>query len=83
MKKLAVQPIADIQRFCQNTMIDTLGIRFTRMGEDFVEAEMPVDHRTHQAMVKATGKKLALRRQLPRKRLLRFREGRQPLCDGR
>ena len=31
-----------------NTMMEVLGIRFTRIGEDFVQGEMPVDARTHQ-----------------------------------
>ncbi|MGB5250303.1 MAG: hotdog fold thioesterase [Gammaproteobacteria bacterium] len=31
-----------------DTMLDMLGIQFTKVGEDFIEAKMPVDHRTHQ-----------------------------------
>ena len=31
-----------------NTLAGTLGIEFTSIGEDYVEARMPVDHRTHQ-----------------------------------
>ena len=31
-----------------NTMAGTLGIEFTSIGEDYLEARMPVDHRTHQ-----------------------------------
>jgi 1,4-dihydroxy-2-naphthoyl-CoA hydrolase len=27
---------------------ESLGIRFTTIGDDYVEATMPVDHRTHQ-----------------------------------
>jgi 1,4-dihydroxy-2-naphthoyl-CoA hydrolase len=30
------------------TMIETLGIRFTDIGEDWLRGTMPVDHRTHQ-----------------------------------
>ncbi len=33
-----------------NTMVEHLGIVFTRIGEDFIEATMPVDNRTHQPL---------------------------------
>jgi 1,4-dihydroxy-2-naphthoyl-CoA hydrolase len=33
-----------------NTMVIHLGIEFTSIGEDYIEAKMPVDHRTHQPM---------------------------------
>jgi 1,4-dihydroxy-2-naphthoyl-CoA hydrolase len=33
-----------------NTMVSHLGIEVIRMGEDFIEAKMPVDHRTHQPL---------------------------------
>lgn len=29
-------------------MMEHLGIEFTAVGKDYVEAKMPVDHRTHQ-----------------------------------
>jgi 1,4-dihydroxy-2-naphthoyl-CoA hydrolase len=32
----------------RNTMIELLGIKFTDIGEGFIEARMPVDHRTKQ-----------------------------------
>lgn len=32
----------------QGTIHEVLGIRFTAFGDDFVEARMPVDPRTHQ-----------------------------------
>lgn len=32
----------------KNTMAETIGIQFTAIGPDFLEAKMPVDHRTHQ-----------------------------------
>src|SRR6478752_5706061 len=32
------------------TMMEHIGIEITRIGEDFIEARMPVDHRTHQPM---------------------------------
>lgn len=31
-------------------MINHLGIEFTKLGEDYLEATMPVDHRTKQPM---------------------------------
>lgn len=31
-----------------NTLAEQLGIRFTAIGDDFLQASMPVDHRTHQ-----------------------------------
>ncbi|MCE7862434.1 MAG: hotdog fold thioesterase [Bacteroidetes bacterium CHB5] len=33
-----------------NTMVAHLGIEFTNMGDDFIEARMPVDPRTHQPL---------------------------------
>lgn len=33
-----------------NTILDTLGIKFTERGDDYLCATMPVDHRTHQPM---------------------------------
>lgn len=39
-----------LNKMSANTMVTHLGIEFTRMGEDFIEARMPVDHRTHQPM---------------------------------
>lgn len=32
----------------ENTIHDALGIRFTVIGDDYLKATMPVDHRTHQ-----------------------------------
>ncbi|MCE2893047.1 MAG: hotdog fold thioesterase [Flammeovirgaceae bacterium] len=37
-------------KMCENTLVSHLGIEFTAIGEDFIEAKMPVDHRTHQPM---------------------------------
>ncbi len=39
-----------ITRMCAQTMVEQLGIEFTAVGEDFIEARMPVDHRTHQPL---------------------------------
>lgn len=32
----------------KNTMVEHLGIIYTEMGQDYICARMPVDHRTHQ-----------------------------------
>jgi len=34
----------------KNTMVETLGIKFTKIGDDFLEATMPVNHRTKQPL---------------------------------
>ena len=34
----------------KNSMVEHLGIIYTDVGEDFISAKMPVDHRTHQPM---------------------------------
>jgi 1,4-dihydroxy-2-naphthoyl-CoA hydrolase len=31
-----------------NTMVEHLGIVFTAIGDDYIQATMPIDHRTHQ-----------------------------------
>lgn len=33
---------------CKNTLMETLGIEFTEIGDDFVVARMPVSPKTHQ-----------------------------------
>ncbi|ARA94513.1 esterase [Rhodothermaceae bacterium RA] len=32
------------------TLAERLGIRFTELGDDYLKATMPVDHRTHQPL---------------------------------
>ncbi len=45
------QPNLDQLNFVrEKTMVDHLGIEFTGIGEDYLEATMPVDHRTKQPM---------------------------------
>ena len=39
-----------LNRFSANTLAEQLGIEFTAIGEDYIEAKMPVDHRTHQPL---------------------------------
>ena len=42
--------IGQLQKFSKNTMVEALGIEFLELGNDFISARMPVDHRTHQPM---------------------------------
>lgn len=37
-----------LNHLAKNTLVDTLGIEVTAVGEDYIQARMPVDHRTHQ-----------------------------------
>lgn len=47
--KLSVDtPIELINLFAKNTLVETLGIVFTEIGDDYVKATMPVDNRTHR-----------------------------------
>lgn len=39
-------PIEMIEQYLKGTMIEHLGIRLTAFGEGWVEATMPIDHRT-------------------------------------
>lgn len=38
----------DISAYSKGTMVEHLGIEFTEVGEDYIKARMPVDHRTLQ-----------------------------------
>src|SRR5580704_844046 len=42
--------VEQLQEHSRNTLAETIGIRFTEVGPDFVRATMPVDARTHQPM---------------------------------
>ena len=45
--KLTVNtPVELIVKYLKNTMVEHLGIQFTSYGEGWVEATMPIDHRT-------------------------------------
>lgn len=47
----AVTPTLDaLNASSANTLVEHLGINITRFGDDFLEATMPVDHRTKQPM---------------------------------
>src|SRR6187401_35379 len=40
----------DLNALSKNTLAENIGIEFTAIGDDFLEARMPVDHRTHQPL---------------------------------
>lgn len=40
--------INDFAQWGKNTLSEYLGITFTELGDDYLVAQMPVDHRTHQ-----------------------------------
>ncbi len=40
--------LADVNQISEATLISHLGIEFVEIGEDFIKAVMPVDHRTIQ-----------------------------------
>jgi 1,4-dihydroxy-2-naphthoyl-CoA hydrolase len=42
--------IAFLNSWSKNTLAEQLGMEFTVIGDDFLEAKMPVDHRTHQPL---------------------------------
>lgn len=42
--------LAILNNMCAKTMMAHIGIEITRLGDDFIEAKMPVDHRTHQPL---------------------------------
>lgn len=40
--------IEALNKLGKNTMVEHLAIEFTEVGDNFITARMPVDHRTHQ-----------------------------------
>ncbi len=40
--------LARLNAWSANTMMETLGIRISAVGDDWLQGTMPVDHRTHQ-----------------------------------
>ena len=42
--------VAHLQEISKNTMVEHLGIEFLELGDNYITAKMPVDHRTHQPM---------------------------------
>lgn len=46
--KLRTVSLEEMNKMRQNTILEVLGINVTAIGEDYLEATMPVDSRTHQ-----------------------------------
>jgi 1,4-dihydroxy-2-naphthoyl-CoA hydrolase len=46
--KLRIESLEELNKISKNTILDVLDIKVTGIGEDYLEATMPVDHRTHQ-----------------------------------
>ncbi len=40
--------LAALNRSSRNTLNELMGLQFTALGPDFIQAELPVDERTHQ-----------------------------------
>ncbi len=43
-----VKVLEGLNKMCENTLMNTLKIRYTDVGENFLEATMPVDPSVHQ-----------------------------------
>ncbi|AFL82037.1 hypothetical protein Aeqsu_2582 [Aequorivita sublithincola DSM 14238] len=48
MKYTKDEILAGCNKMCQNTLMETLKIEFTDVGDDFIVARMPVTSRVHQ-----------------------------------
>lgn len=48
MKYTNQEILAACNKMCQNTLMETLAIEFTKVGDDFLVARMPVTPRVHQ-----------------------------------
>jgi 1,4-dihydroxy-2-naphthoyl-CoA hydrolase len=46
--KLQTPSLEELNKFAKNTILEVLDIKITGVGEDYLEATMPVDKRTHQ-----------------------------------
>lgn len=46
--KLRIEPLEELNKWSKNTILEVLGIKITGISEDYLEATMPVDSRTHQ-----------------------------------
>ena len=42
--------LENLNSFSRNTMIEHIGIEFLEIGDDYIKARMPVDHRTIQPL---------------------------------
>ena len=50
MQKDQSSILSKLNDWSENTLMQTLGIRYTAVGEDFLEATMPVEPKHHQPM---------------------------------
>lgn len=51
MSIFKVKPsLETLNKMSENTLVSHLGIECIAIGDDFIEAKMPVDHRTHQPL---------------------------------
>ncbi len=50
MRKLNQVSLEQINKYSKNTLLGHLDIQCVEIGEDYIIATMPVDHRTHQPM---------------------------------
>ena len=48
--KLKQVPLDDLNAMNKDTLMEKLGIQYVEIGDDYVVASMPVDHRTKQPM---------------------------------
>lgn len=48
MKYTEKEALEACAKMCKNTLLETLEIEFTRIGDDFLEAKMPVTPKVHQ-----------------------------------
>lgn len=46
--RLRIESLEELNKMRRNTILDILDIKVTGIGEDYLEATMPVDARTHQ-----------------------------------
>ena len=46
----AVEILKQLNKASKNTLMETLGIQYTNVGEDFLVATMPVNSKVHQPM---------------------------------
>lgn len=47
-KELKIEKLKECNKVCKNTLMDTLDIVYTDIGDNFVVAEMPVTPKVHQ-----------------------------------
>lgn len=44
------EKLAELNKWCKNTLVETLNIEFTDLGDDFLTATMPINSRVHQPL---------------------------------